>query len=569
MPTLFTIETSQMRLVWSQPKEPPTVPQAAESVMGLAVYPLGPEGVPIVETQADAGLFEQTGYTVFVQSRTDAPIAIRHRDSVLVRGLHRSDGGRVLHGSVNFGAQIGRSRFVVTVGGRAHIEFTVEVFPTKLDYRTDYAALRDDVEAIATELAFAYLRATVQPARARLLPAPRAVAFVTLLGFVMDDLEQALQHIARHPLWGTARARQDQRAERIARPDAIFRRAVAQGRGRGPWQRVAGWPVREHLPARRAHYTLDTPAHRWLAAQVDQLHNRLATLHTAEARRPGGLRRVAVLQALEALQRRVVRLRQSAPLQVAEGTPPPQPPLALLTAPGYREAYHVCLLLRQGLSLAGGPLELGLKDLHVLYEYWCFLTLVRLTARVAGHPLPVSQLLRVERHGLRLRLRKGRAQTITFDLTEGRRVRLTYNPRFGGPGYLVPQQPDFVLTLDQPHGPRARFILDAKYRLDTSPDYRHRYGVPGPPTDALNTLHRYRDAILDRTAMRDEGTLPPRDGRTVVQAVALFPYREETPGAFAASRHGHLLREVGVGAIPLLPGATTYLEAWLVDALMR
>ena len=154
-----------------------------------------------------------------------------------------------------------------------------------------------------------------------------------------------------------------------------------------------------------------------------------------------------------------------------------------------------------------------------------------------------------------MRLRKGRVQTITFPLASGR-LDITYNPRFGGPGYLVPQQPDLLLTLHRADGVVARYVLDAKYRLDASPSYRKRYGLPGPPTDALNDLHRYRDAIRER-----------RPRRTVVQAVALYPYREEEPGLFEQSRHRRMIDEIGVGAIPLLPGETVHLERWLRKVL--
>ncbi len=62
--------------------------------------------------------------------------------------------------------------------------------------------------------------------------------------------------------------------------------------------------------------------------------------------------------------------------------------------------------------------------------------------------------------------------------------------------------------------------------------------MPGPPREALNTLHRYRDAIRDASGAQ---------------------------GAFARSRLHRLLDEIGVGALPMLPGATAYLDAWLKE----
>ncbi len=562
LPELFTIETDQLTLVWSRRRAKPVAvaPGKAETPFGLAVQALrrGIEPVVRIPQSGETHLFEQTDYTLFAQSKRG--VRVRHRDPVLVQGLQRSDEGRVVHGVINFGTQVGQSRFVVEAGGVASFEFVVEVFPSKLDYRRDYEALREDVQEIAAELVLEYLRATYKPGWEAPSGAPGAVAWMLLLRHVVDDLEQALAYVARQPQWGTRRTVEEHRADRIRRPDAALRRAVQRGRGRGAWRVVAGLPVRERLPGARGQYTLDTPEHRWLAARLALIRARLADLHAEEARRYAGLRRRRVLDELEDMQHRIARLTRLAVIEEAEGAPPEEPPLRLLTAPGYREAYRACLRLHQGLSLEGGPHRLGLKELHLLYEYWCFLTLVRLAAEAVGRRDPLRSLIAVEQSGLRLRLRKGRVQTVAFPLASGRRLDLTYNPRFGGRGYLVPQQPDLLLTLHRADGAVARYVLDAKYRLDASPSYRKRYGLPGPPTDALNDLHRYRDAIRDRR---------PRhaDARAVVQAVALYPYREEETGLFEKSRHRRMIDEIGVGAIPLLPGETAHLEAWLRGVL--
>jgi predicted component of viral defense system (DUF524 family) len=40
------------------------------------------------------------------------------------------------------------------------------------------------------------------------------------------------------------------------------------------------------------------------------------------------------------------------------------------------------------------------------------------------------------------------------------------------------------------------FVFDAKYKIDTSQDYQVRYGGIGPKEEDINTMHRYRDAIV-------------------------------------------------------------------------
>jgi hypothetical protein len=93
-----------------------------------------------------------------------------------------------------------------------------------------------------------------------------------------------------------------------------------------------------------------------------------------------------------------------------------------------------------------------------------------------------------------------------------------------------------------------------------------RYGAPGPPQAALNVLHRYRDAILET----DKGAFESNEPlHTVVQAAAVFPYREQDEGDFEKSRLWRALCQLGVGAIPLLPGSVEYLEQWVRTCLRR
>lgn len=554
MPSLsatFTLTTEAFRLVWRPKKRLP--PSVGEEAVRNAVEPMG-AGIAAEVTGAPRFL-EQTDYMFFLQSRTEAPVAVHHRDPVLLAGVHAAEEGRIWHGLVNFGGQVGTSTFVVSVEGQPHVRFTAEVCPTKLDYRTDYAALRDDVQAFATALLLEYLRATVQPADFDPEVAA-SLAWVLLLREVLGDLEKALAHVGQHPLVGLTPQVQRRRPEQVARlrPALVPQIAQQQRQGRA-------WLIGAHpLPAAplvlpHATASLDTPEHRWLGWHVQHLGARLAQVRQDEAARPATARQGRILEELAAMQARLSQLQRGLPGASLVLAAPPPPTVRLQRAPGYREAYQACTALLRGLRVTGGPLALGLKDLHLLYEYWCFLVLVRSVATLAGQPWPVRALLAVEARGLRFRLRQGRAQRLRFPWPGGGQVQLTYNPRFGGRHLLVPQQPDFLLEHTGPDGARRRFVLDAKYRLDTSPTYVRRYGLPGPPTDALNALHRYRDALL------------AADGYPTEAAVALYPFHPETPAAYATSRHAQALQHIGVGALPLLPGTTALLENWLRSVL--
>jgi hypothetical protein len=159
---------------------------------------------------------------------------------------------------------------------------------------------------------------------------------------------------------------------------------------------------------------------------------------------------------------------------------------------------------------------------------------------------------------------RGRESVVTARGPNGRRVVVRYSPLLAHPHIATPQRPDVMLTIHDRDWPPLHLILDAKYRLDDSPERVRRDGAPGPPDDALNVLHRYRDAILERP---DAAATRPKRG--VVQAAAAFPHRDPPGQDYASSRLYRSLDAVGVGAIPLLPGATHLLERWLTRALSR
>lgn len=563
MPDLFTIETEAIRLSWRRrtagdpaPAAPAPLPaRFGDDVPRLAVARLDDGPAPALAYAGDAPplLQEQTDYLLFARSKDGRSLTVRHRDPVLTAGFHALDDGRAQHGIVNFGAQLGRSRFVVDVDARPHVAFDVEVFPTKFDYRADFLAVLHDLRDIHAGLALAYLRPTVSPAS--VVPAANASTpeWIVLLQHALGDLEDAMAHAARQPLRDTIRTERFVRAERVRRPDDAVRRAAQQGRGHGKALVAGVHVVREYLPARAGRSTLDTPEHRWLAARFYECEHRIAALHRAETTR-AGRRQARIAEELRTLARRAGRLAASPLLSDAEGAASTAPTTRMLHAPGYREAYQACLHLQRGLAVAEGPLETSIKDLHLLYEYWCYLCVVRTASALTANPLPPT-LLRPTADGLSLRLQSGRRQAVRMRGPDGARIAIRYNPHFSGHGYLVSQRPDIVIIRKDADGHTTLFVLDAKYRLDTSASYERRYGTTGPPAGTLNTLHRYRDAIRSRTAGRSQ--------RRVAEAVVLYPWRPSDPAAYERGRHWQTLTAAGIGAIPLLPGADTFLTAWL------
>jgi predicted component of viral defense system (DUF524 family) len=576
MADLFCIETDNVMLEWGEPRGGGHAAFAgAKPGLGLLVIEPRRSGLAFGDKTRRAGvpkdletdpyqpvgprLFEQTDYTVSLRSKSAQPVSLEHRDPVILRDLKRNSD--LVYGVVNYGSQVGHSTFVVMVGSEEELRFTVEVFPSKLDYQSDYQKITAEIREVLTGLALDYLQSTFRSGDAEAAMKPSGLEWLTILRSIAGELELALRYIASRPHMGLAREPRSVRIETVRRVDATVRRmAVKQNAVEGGSLIRRGMTLRRRVDERRPRATLDTPEHRWISGQLVRIRRHIASLRCAESMRAADLRTTRTLEELDDLETRLVRMIQLEPFAAAIGSPPAEfASLQLLASPGYQQAYKLCMTLSLGLRLTGDAVELSVKDIAVLYEYWCYLTLVRAVGLKTGRATSAKDLFTIEQCGLRVNLQEGCEQTVFFEVEHGRRIRLVYNPTFQGRWILLPQQPDMMLSLEDPDWSGLHVILDAKYRIDSSQRYVDSYKSPGPPEDALNVLHRYRDAILE--------SKPDRPRRTVVYALALFPYQEPSPGSFLDGHLWGALKNIGLGAIPLLPDSTAYLERWLDDLL--
>ena len=512
--------------------------------------------------------YEQADYRLVVRSKSGlgSRVSLKHRDPDLVRSIISPDESspEVIAGSINFRNQVGRSRFDITVDGRVEFTLEVEVYPSKLDYREDYEQLVAEVQWYSHALAFDYLKATYHTAQRREGP-PTALEWALQLRSVVDDLERGLWQIGRHPIRGLRRELHTVRAERVRRADSSVRRALRIGGGAGPLIELHdGYRMRSSIPTARAEPTLDTPEHRWLADKVRRAHRRVSEiLHHEESRLRSGQKHAVALKELRAIASRLEKLLGAEPLAGVSTLPPAGfGSLQLLGSPGYREAYEALIALQLGLRLDGDAAEIALKDISTLYEYWCFLAVLDIVSQRCGASFDARQLVDSGSNGLRVLLRKGITQSVTLALDARRRIRLEYNPQYNN-YVLLSQQPDIVIAVEELGRPTVRIVLDAKYRVDASPENTSTLGVPGPPADALNVLHRYRDAILTFEPAPDEAS---RMSRSVVYAAALYPSAVDK-AEFSKSHLARQLRTVGVGAIPFLPSNRNLLEDWIDELL--
>ena len=232
--------------------------------------------------------------------------------------------------------------------------------------------------------------------------------------------------------------------------------------------------------------------------------------------------------------------------------------------------------MRRAYSLNDGLYRLQTKDIATLYEIWCFIEVSHIVKQQLHlEDKDVEHHNRMEMSGaFTWELGKGEHSRILFRKDGVELAELVYNPKnsdkendnVGMKDLIVPtvpQKPDIVLQLtknDLQQGMKMTYLFDAKYRLNGK-----EKGVDTPPDDAINQMHRYRDAIYykdyDSKALKKE----------VIGGYILFPGDGERNDV-AMSKFYKTIKDVNIGAFPLRPKDTrnrVLLEQFIEDLIKR
>jgi len=233
-----------------------------------------------------------------------------------------------------------------------------------------------------------------------------------------------------------------------------------------------------------------------------------------------------------------------------------QESLALQRDPMYSRILQGWHVLRKGLSLVlSDRFQGGIQSVDDLYEVWCLVQLDKILIDL-GWTCETTSWNR-EHAGWDDLARKAGSVAARLRYTrkdrENESIELLYQPNAsaapstergweGIQSLPVPQRPDIVLR--HAFGDKIRtWIFDAKYRVEIE-----RNGAVAAPPDAINQMHRYRDALL---WTEDSMGAPDRRLRESIGAFALFPGKLDGWDLHAQSKS---VEQVNIGAFPLHPG---------------
>ena len=501
------------------------------------------QGVP-----APATFFDNADYPIWIEFKDYVKDA--QFGSILQNDNDRFSFRRhILAGFINYKNEIGRSEiqiiYKVDKETRAFC-FGFEVLSTKLDYHEHWRIIVEDIEREYRMLSLDYMRRTFHGFSPDQNGEHPDIVWWSVFEGEQQKFIKACKSIIDRPRHRLHGEEVYLRADKLKQTPHNIENRLAEHRKEPAYL----YRVEQHILSN------DTQENRFLKFALHQISKRYEDLRQRieAVKTASGTMKSAMLATSETLKR-----LQHHPFfrTIGRFKGISQESMVLQKATGYSQVYRTWNLLRRAYSLNDGLYRLQTKDIATLYEIWCFIEVSHIVkAQLHLDDEDVEHRNRMEMNGIfSWELGKGEHSRILFRKDGVELAELVYNPKNADKENdnvgmkdlvvpTVPQKPDIVLQLtknDLQQGMKMTYLFDAKYRIDGKDK-----GVDVPPDDAINQMHRYRDAIYykdyDANALKKE----------VIGGYILFPGDGE-PNDVAVSKFYKTIKEVNIGAFPLRP----------------
>ncbi|ARK30124.1 restriction endonuclease-like protein [Halalkalibacter krulwichiae] len=533
-----------------------------ESVEEVLVFDVEQQALVSYSNQRPI-FFENSVYQVIVSPKEERELSFYHEHQSLRKAISRVSIGTsyLLMGNLQFQNEVGLSTFEIRDEKQTLLEVTIEVFPSKLDYKRDYQRLLEEVNDEIYNLAFHFLKKTYLGAQIKLDGQPSLAEFYRLITVHFQSFLQAIDRIERQPHHKLMKKHERVRGDQLQRLDSTGRSylrknaqlfvEVNQGltiNGRNVMPRE-GLNIKKEL-------TYDTAENRYVKWMITRLIDKLEFLceKLSNKKWPKTETDAELLDKVKGMIHKLTRKKKNPFWKEIGALDRSVMSLVLQMAPGYRDAFQIYLTVSKGLALQGKLYQMSVKDVAELYECWTFLKLGQLLQRKYTQ---VSQdVVKVNRDGLFVRLDTNQSAKRVFKHpVTNEKITLTYQMTEKNP--TTTQKPDSVLSIEKQGKDYVyNYVFDAKYRIDFAVKdsyYGGKYNTPGPLEEDINTMHRYRDSIVAKQKGPYE--------RTAFGAYVLFPWEDEA--SYADHHFYKSIDEVNIGGLPFLPSATDLVEQFV------
>lgn len=478
---------------------------------------------------------------------------------------------------------------------------TFDVVSPKLDTKNDYKTLLREVNEEYENVIYRYLSITLQQfSRGRL---NTDATWMAAFQGVVDDYVKNVKRVIQNPHSQIVNYRTSRKAEQIKfwTPEMEERYGEVEKEGK----------LEEYyFGFNEARSTIDTTENRFVKHTLRSIGSRLSSIITTILRSSQELseRHRQMWLGYQVTLKKLAKHPFFKSIGGFDGLK--QESLVLQSRIGYQQIYKDWLKLKRGIDLYNGAANIGTLQIWEIYELWCFIKMKKLVAEVLGIDMvkekekPKHERLIIESEGSLLNpfTNSSLEHVVEYhypqagannselkaklDAHQGDVITLHYQHTFNrtsgsaenGMGIntaTTEQRPDIVLNIRKPSGEVVlTYLYDAKYRVindkKLDKDFEDQdiqendkwKGGDYPPTDAINQMHRYRDAIYYSKEHE------PYRSKEIIGGYILFPGRGEDKH-IEKRYYSTSIESVNIGAFPLLPNSDSLLKKHLENILVE
>ena len=508
----------------------------------------------------DAFFFENTDYPLHVKPNHES-VHLKKLTIGKEQSQHVSAEDAIIFGSINYRNQVGRTDIKVLYecyGEEKCLSFTTEVLSYKMDYRTDMRNVIRDIEEEFAMLSYSFLKETYLTFKTSDKDSTDLIWW-QIFRECFDKIINATRIIINNP---------KRRLQTLVRYERAERMPYMPSDLENEYEEFKNDP--SHLYRMEEMYlSKDTIENRFLKYALQNIADRFKRVqrNIFSILKADNLDIRRQIMLMDAELTSVVNDPFFRGIGVFRGFS--QDSLVMKQAAGYRDVYEYWIILQCGYDLQEGIMQLEVKDISELYEIWCFIKVKNIVLHILkDKAVPQVNGRNLEGNFIKT-LTHGAKSEVTFyrnDVPDVQIASVMYNATTDDEECLsdeskisentdiekttsktTEQRPDIVLRLSKSEdGIQYTYLFDAKYRIrDTTIPLNG--GVDVPPVDAINQLHRYRDAIYYTQANDDKLK------REVIGGYVLYPGNLNKE-QFIGSYYQRSIDEVNIGAFPLKPG---------------
>jgi hypothetical protein len=505
-------------------------------------------------TQLDSNFLEKTHPLFFENKDYSVGIKFHNKESITTPFLqskikeieekffYREDLG-FLSGNLNYGNELGKTNLIIVYvknGVTKTIDFNFEVFPTKLDYKNDYEKIITDIEKEYSYLVLDFLKKTYSSFKTGDSPNTDLIWW-QVFGGIYKELIKSSRFILNRPHSTIINEVRYQRAEKIQK-----------------WNNLLEEEYKRHEKFPNKLYRLDlktlnsnTTENQFFKFAVFQTLKRFIKVKVHIKSLYSKSLSNSFINELNIMEKELHIISSNPFFRSIESFRGlKQESLVLQKATGYSSVYKSWIMLNSGLKFLDGIQQIELKNIAELYQIWCFLEMKNVLQSLLGKSNPDEvELAEIHVDDFVFKIERGIKSKISFKNSNGDLIDLYHDYSFDTESgliksYTVKQRPDIVLQItknDLKENYILSYLFDAKYRLQSD----EKENAPElPPDDAINQMHRYRDAIYFKSKNKPE--------KEIIGAYILFPGSGNLESVKKLD-YFKSINTVNIGAFPLRP----------------